>query len=117
MWPLLLASVHEEGHEGIEKSLNRWRASFHSPLAASRIRDFVKGCSVCQRNKSEHLHPAGLLQPLPVPSGGLERYSHGFRGGVSKGWRQISYSYHGGPLLKVCSFRASQPSLYNIFSS
>jgi hypothetical protein len=69
MWPLLLASVHEEGHEGIEKSLNRWRASFHSPLAASRIRDFVKGCSVCQRNKSEHLHPAGLLQPLPVPSG------------------------------------------------
>jgi hypothetical protein len=69
MWPLLLASVHEEGHEGIEKSLNRWRASFHSPLAASRIRDFVKGCSVCQRNKSRHLHPTGLLQPLPVPSG------------------------------------------------
>lgn len=32
-----------------------------------RVREFVKGCSTCQRNKSEHLHPAGLLQPLPIP--------------------------------------------------
>ena len=26
------------------------------------VREFVKGCSTCQRNKSEHLHTAGLLQ-------------------------------------------------------
>jgi hypothetical protein len=32
------------------------------------VRKYIKGCSVCQRNKTEHLHPAGLLQPLPVPS-------------------------------------------------
>jgi hypothetical protein len=32
------------------------------------VRDYVTSCAVCQRNKSEHLHPAGFLQPLPVPS-------------------------------------------------
>jgi hypothetical protein len=32
------------------------------------VHEYIKGCSVCQRNKTEHLHPAGLLQPLPVPS-------------------------------------------------
>ena len=32
------------------------------------VRDYIKGCSVCQRNKTEHLHPADLLQPLEVPS-------------------------------------------------
>jgi hypothetical protein len=33
-----------------------------------RVREHVWGCEVCQRNKTEHLHPASLLQPLPVSS-------------------------------------------------
>jgi hypothetical protein len=32
------------------------------------VHNFIKGCAVCQRNKTEHLHPGGLLQPLTVPS-------------------------------------------------
>jgi hypothetical protein len=28
----------------------------------------VRSCEVCQRNKTKHLWPGGLLQPLPVPS-------------------------------------------------
>jgi hypothetical protein len=32
------------------------------------VRDYIKCCITSQRNKAEHLHPAGLLQPLEVPS-------------------------------------------------
>jgi len=28
----------------------------------------VRSCSTCQRNKTQALQPAGLLQPLDVPS-------------------------------------------------
>jgi hypothetical protein len=56
------------GHEGVQKMLHRLRVSFFMPQDNHRVREFIKGCSVCQHNKTEHLHPAGLLQPLAVPS-------------------------------------------------
>jgi len=67
-WPQLLDHAHGTGHEGVQKTLVRLRASFYSPRAAARVREYIRGCLVCQRNKTEHLHPAGLLQPLDVPS-------------------------------------------------
>jgi hypothetical protein len=67
-WPQILTTAHGQGHEGAQKTLQRLRYSFFHPHAARRVRDFIKGCSTCQRNKSEHLHPLGLLQPLEVPS-------------------------------------------------
>jgi hypothetical protein len=67
LWPALLSHAHSY-HESVQKTMTRWQGSFFSLQALRRVREFVQGCSVCQRNKSERLHPAGLLQPLPVPS-------------------------------------------------
>jgi hypothetical protein len=70
-WPLLqeiVAAVHDDGHEGVHRTLHRLRRDFHFPNMRRLVQDFVRACTTCQRFKSEHLHPAGLLQPLPVPS-------------------------------------------------
>jgi hypothetical protein len=66
--PAILDNAHGAGHKGTEKTLHHLRTDFHVPRARALVRDFVRACTVCQRNKSEHLNPAGLLQPLEVPS-------------------------------------------------
>lgn len=68
MWPQLLQDAHTTGHEGTQKTLHHFRMSFYNPHASRLVREFVRGYQVCQPNNSEHLHPTGLLQPLPVPS-------------------------------------------------
>lgn len=59
--------AHSAAHEGSQKTLQRLRATFYMDHDRRLVTEFVKSCSVCQRNKVESLHPAGLLQPLPVP--------------------------------------------------
>ena len=69
--PLLqevVAAVHNDGHEGIHRTLHRLRRDFHFPNMRRIVQAFVQACSTCQQYKSDHLRPAGLLQPLPVPS-------------------------------------------------
>jgi hypothetical protein len=59
---------HTSGHEGIHKTLHRLRANFFVDHDRRLVKEFVNACIVCQQNKTQSLHPAGLLQPLPVPS-------------------------------------------------
>jgi hypothetical protein len=66
LWLALLAMTHGAGHEGIQKTLHRLLASFYNVNTAKLVKDYIKCCVVCQRNKSEHLHPVGLLQPLEL---------------------------------------------------
>jgi hypothetical protein len=63
----IMGAIHEDSHEGVQRTLHRLRRDFHFPNMKQRVQDTVRTCAECQQNKSEHLQPAGLLLPLPVP--------------------------------------------------
>jgi hypothetical protein len=63
-----LQLAHGVGHEGTQKTLHRLRAEFYIPGNRALVADWVRNCTTCQRNKTPALSPAGLLQPLEVPS-------------------------------------------------
>jgi hypothetical protein len=45
----ILRAVHEEGHEGVQRTLHRLRRDFHFPNMKQVVQDFVRECSTCQR--------------------------------------------------------------------
>lgn len=40
----------------------------HVPQDRAVVQEYVRACEVCQRNKTEQLHPVSLLLPLVIPS-------------------------------------------------
>lgn len=74
----LFEFAHGMGHKGIQKTLHRLRADFHIPEDRRLVLDYVRNCEICQHNNTEHLRPAGLLQPLDIPSAVLGRCGYGF---------------------------------------
>jgi hypothetical protein len=59
--PLLhevLTAVHDDGHEGVQRTLHHLCRDFHSPNLRKTVKDYVRACATCQRYKFEHLHPA-----------------------------------------------------------
>ena len=59
--PAVLQLAHGAGHEGTQKTLQQLRQEFVIDHDRRLVRDFVSSCFTCQRNKTKHLHPAGLL--------------------------------------------------------
>jgi hypothetical protein len=62
----VLQAAHTVAHEGTQKNLQRLLHDFYIDHDRRTVRDYVHAYATCQRNKTEALHPAGLLQPLPV---------------------------------------------------
>ncbi|WVZ80266.1 hypothetical protein U9M48_027757 [Paspalum notatum var. saurae] len=64
----VLCLAHSARHEGIQKTLYRLRSEFYIPGDRTLVQEWIRACTTCQRNKTETLRPARLLQPLEVPS-------------------------------------------------
>ena len=47
-------AVHEDGHEGVQRTLHRLRRDFHFPNMKQLVQDLVRTCVVCQWYKLEH---------------------------------------------------------------
>jgi len=65
----ILKLVHNHkssGHPGRDKTISAVGELFWWPQWQSDVKDYVRDCFICQRTKTSHERPAGLLQPLPV---------------------------------------------------
>lgn len=63
----LLNSLHESsvgGHYGERAAYQRMKLIFYWPRMKQEITDYIKKCSICQKNKSENAPYLGPLQPL-----------------------------------------------------
>jgi hypothetical protein len=67
----VLLYVHSDpmaGHVGYEKTLQRAKRDFYWQGMRRDIKAFIRQCDTCQMNKHDNTYPAGVLQPLPIPS-------------------------------------------------
>jgi hypothetical protein len=65
--PVVLQLAHTAVHEGYKRPYNTSDSTSSSTTTGASS---ATSCAraICQKNKTEALHPAGLLQPLDVPS-------------------------------------------------
>lgn len=74
----VMAANHDHvtaGHVGMDKTVELVSRHYHWRGIAQTVQRYVKSCVLCQRMKSTNQRPAGLLQPLPVPTSNWEHVS------------------------------------------
>ena len=82
---LVLREAHDApmgGHFGMDKTLARVGQTYTWPGVAADVREYVRSCDQCQRNKPAGGKTRGLLQPLPVPTDPWEDVSLDFVTGL-----------------------------------
>ena len=77
----LIQSVHDSavyGHPGRDATASILGRDFYWPLQARQVRQFLRNCDHCGRNKVWREHKHGLLRPLPVPDRFFQEISMDF---------------------------------------
>jgi hypothetical protein len=111
--PAILAAVHDDNHEGIQRTLHRLNRDFHVPTARKIVQDYVRACVVCQKNKTELLHPGGPPSAPASSFRSLAAHQHGFCRRTAKGSRQICDLNSSGSAVQVCPLHSTWPSIYS----
>ena len=68
---LILDEIHKNpysGHPGYQKTITMLRKEYFWPNMKTEVAEYIAMCFECQQVKTEHQHPAGLLQ--------LDYFSH-----------------------------------------
>ncbi|PNY02508.1 retrotransposon-related protein [Trifolium pratense] len=92
--PLLQQEFHNTptgGHSGYLRTYIRLAENLYWIGMQKQVRDFVRSCDICQRQKYAATTPGGLLQPLPIPNAIWEDLSLDFITGLpkSKGYTAV----------------------------
>ena len=66
------------GHMGQEKTLELVSRDYYWPGMRVFVKDYVRTCDTCARNKTPRHAPYGQLQPLPIPPGPWKSVSMDF---------------------------------------
>lgn len=67
----LLREAHDSpysGHQGWHRTLDVLSRQFWWPRMTMDVKRYCRSCHLCQVNKPSNTLPAGLLQPLPIPT-------------------------------------------------
>ena len=88
---LILDEIHKtpySRHPGYQKTITMLRKEYFWPNMKSEVAEYIARCLDCQQVKTKHQHPAGLLQPLPIPSWKWEVISLDFITGLPRNQNQ-----------------------------
>jgi hypothetical protein len=83
----LISALHASavgGHSGIQATYQRLKRLFAWHGMKAAVEDFVRQCNVCQHAKHINTAPAGLLQPMPIPTGAWRDITMDFITGLPK---------------------------------
>ena len=67
---VVMDAIHQApyyGHPRYQKTIATTRTQYFWAEMKKDIAEYISKCMKCQLVKVEHQHPAGLLQPFPVP--------------------------------------------------